>query len=296
MGLTTPAPPPNSNDTSYLPSFLQNWLEVAAIIEPEKSLDALNKDLPNPTQAELLDGIHHEYVRLAFPPALLEQLKVIGKFSCLQDTATPNSFVSTNDMVTAFGWLMKRHLSQHSSHSISMVVNLRGRSGVSTSMFGNGITHIVATLPTTTYPEDSLGDGDGGIETLGQAAKSIRSALHLGLSDLSHSLSMSQIGRPNAPPANSTESFSTTSWGQFPLYKVRFGEHALSEFHGHPSHPLPMGRTFASVITPRPDGGFWYEMLVPSDRAAQAHKMHQEMSALCMQWINPTLLTDSVSS
>jgi Transferase family len=307
MGLTPP-PPLDGNNTNYVPSFLQNWFEVAGIIEPtEVSIDATtSKDLPLPPPTQPGDGIHHEYVRLIFPPALLKQLKAIGNFSCLQDDAGRTtqeqqnlSFVSTNDMVTAFGWLMKRHLSQHSSHSISMVVNLRGRSpDVSSFMFGNGITHIVATLPTTTYkPENALpGAGDDEIETLCQAAKAIRSALHLGLSDVSDSLSMSQMGRPTAPPANSTESFSTTSWGQFPLYKVRFGEHApLCDFHGHPSHPLPVGRTFASVIMPRADGGFWYEMLVPCDRAAQANKMHREMSTLCMQWRKPTDTANSVS-
>jgi len=266
MGLSLPAV--SNRGGSYLPDFVLDWWDGRD--------RALPVEIPLPAE----DIHHHEYVRLAFPPKLLDRLKDIGMHSCSQDVGYPLSFVSTNDMVTAFGWLMKRKLSQNPGHGISMVVNLRGRSGIASGHFGNGITHVVASLPAASQ-EHSLEDG---IDTLCRAAKSIRVALHLGLSDLPEALALSRMGRPGPAPSNSTDSFSTTSWGQFPLYKVRFGEQALSGFHGHPAHPLPVGRTFASVITPRPDGGFWYEMLLPADQADAARQMHADMAASCMAW------------
>ena len=251
---------------------------------------------PEPT------GISHEYVRLPFPPELLKQLKEVGAFSCLPDKNIDNtsgsSFVSTNDMVTAFGWLMKRHLSDNHCHGISMVVNLRGRSGVKPTMFGNGITHVVAALPETIYSRPGCPTASATTFTnnLCQAAKAIRSALQIGLSDIPNALSMSQMGRALPAPSNSTQSFSTTSWGQFPLYKVRFAEQTISHFHGHPAHPLPVGRTFASVITPCPQGGYYYEMLVPSDRAQEAREMHADMVAMVMAWSQPSMLAAEVNT
>ena len=274
---------------SYLPDMLREWLfnEVATSASTETTTIVETETVTAASAEQNLPGIAHEYVRLPFPVQLLTRLKDMGSSSCQHD----DSFVSTNDMLTSYGWLLKRHLSEQADHNLSMVVNLRGRSGVNPTLFGNGISHVVASTPEIYHHRDQPDSPPSDMlftDSLCLAAKSIRKALQLGLSDLPDALSASQMGRALAAPANSTQSFSTTSWGQFPLYQIRFAEHALSGFHGHPAHPLPEGRTFASVITPCPDGGCWYEMLLPSDQAQQARDRHVEMTAICMAWMEPT--------
>lgn len=252
-------------------------------------------------------SLPHEYVRLAFPPPLLQRLKEMGSHSCRNqqlDTHHPPSsdtisFVSTNDMLTSFGWLMKRHLSQNNNYGLSMVFNLRGRSElVDPHFFGNGISHVVATQPSTecffrTNDNEAGGDSataDDDIvhcfyHTLCSGAHSIRGALQSGLADLPQALAASRSGRPLVSESTA-HSFSTTNWAQFPLYQnIRFTEHGvLTGFHGHPSYPLPPGRVFASVIVPCPEGGVWYELLLPSDQAQQARDLHSKMTSLCMRW------------
>lgn len=291
LGVASTATSLSPDNSSMLSDFLQDWFPTTTLAEDgasrSKSVDAE----PSISDESSANVIRHEYVRLAFPPELLHRLKDMGKVSCHQDSAddaSASSFVSTNDMVTAFGWMMKRHLSKQWDYNISMVINLRGRSDVKQTLFGNGITHVVASMPPSTpFAFEKNGDETRKVgfskHTLCQAAKAIREALQFGFKELPDALVQSRMGRATPAPSNSTKSFSTTSWGQFPLYRVRFGLEKLADFHGHPSHPLPPGRTFSSVITPRSDGGVWYEMFVPSDQASRTRRLHGEMVDMCMK-------------
>jgi hypothetical protein len=71
----------------------------------------------------------HEYARLEHSVELLHAMKSYGIIHCssnnLHRTPSNNQFISTNDMITAMGWLMKRRISQKLEWNLSMVVNLR---------------------------------------------------------------------------------------------------------------------------------------------------------------------------
>jgi hypothetical protein len=232
----------------------------------------------------------HEYVSLSFPPLLLQAMKAHGMAHC---AGTDTNFVSTNDMVTAFGWLMKRHLSGQLDWNMSMVVNLRGRSGVDEfshmddvngieGVFGNGITNIVATLAST-IPQD---DGNHGIELddISAAAVTIRAALIAGLAEVPHRLELSRLGRPAGTPTSST-SFASTSWQHFPVFDISFSpDGKLAAFHGQPSYPLPQGDTFSSIIVPRKCGGHTYQLLIPSNKVQEAKSFHKEICSVFLQW------------
>jgi len=239
---------PRSSNWTLLP-FLTKWLA-----------DDESETVP----------VNHEYVRLCFSPTLLQAIKRHGMAACNGD----DSFVSTNDLVTAYGWLMKRRLSRQSDYNISVVVNLRGRFGIHPGLFGNGITHVVARLPETS---------EIGIKVISLAAMSIRKSLTTGLLDIPERLAQSKRGK-TVTSVDSTSTFSTTSWGQFPLWKIHFGNSALASFHGQPAHPLPVGRTFSSVISPEANGGCVYEMLLPSDKAQEAKLLHQQLTDAYMDW------------
>jgi hypothetical protein len=278
----------------YVPKFLRDYFATTSAYSSTE-VDLQVKDVIKESFSVARPNvipIPHEYVRLVFPAPLLERLKAMGTHSCSKDDGVLPSFVSTNDMLSSYGWLLKRHLSQRKDYNLSMVVNLRGRSGVHPVLFGNGISHVVATTKNADSSSQlDLTPDQIFVENLCLGAKSIRHALQTGLSDLPDALLASQMGRPHANPSNSTMSFSTTSWGKFPLYKIKFAESScLSGFHGHPAYPLPEGKTFASVITPCPDGAYWYEMLLPSDQALDARVRHAEMTSTCMSWTGPTEL------
>jgi hypothetical protein len=235
----------------------------------------------------------HEYVVLLFPPMLLKKMKTHGMAQCKADAQTnsKDDFVSTNDMVTAFGWIMKRQLSGQQDWNMSMVVNLRGRGGVDAfsdlnslegcgkGVFGNAITNVFASMPARqklsprTDVKLSLC-----VNEISRAASSIRAALVAGLLDVPERVSMSKLGRPVQPVPPAGSSFATTSWGDFPLWKIRFANERMVGFHGHPSFPLPVGRTFSSVIAPTKDGGCQYKLLLPSDKASEARMLHKHVS------------------
>ena len=270
---------------SYLPAILSSTPLFAELFK---------KFHPMPSEDSMAPSIRHEYVRLVFTKELLIRLKEIGNSSC-QGSSNQGfpSFVSTNDMLTSYGWLLKCHLSQNNDRGLSMVYNLRGRSDVNSEFFGNGISHVTASEQFGLQSElcSAVDEGVAQSELLTRnlcdGAKSIRRALTLGLTGLPDALAASRIGRPQPASANSKPSFSTTNWGQFPLYKIRFAEHALFDFHGHPAHPLPPGRTYASVIAPSSNNSVCYEMFLPSDQAEEAQKCHRDMSSICMEWMDP---------
>jgi hypothetical protein len=232
----------------------------------------------------------HEYVSLSFPSLLLQAMKAHGMAYC---AGVGTKFVSTNDMVTAFGWLMKRHLSGNPDWNLSMVVNLRGRSGVDEfshmdnvngveGVFGNGITNIVVRLAST-VPQD---DGSHGVDLgdISAAAVTIRAALKTGLADVPHRLELSKLGRPAGTPTSSF-SFASTSWQHFPVFDISFSpDGKLAAFYGQPSHPLPHGDTFSSIIVPRKCGGHTYQLLTPSNKVEEAKLFHKEICSLFLQW------------
>lgn len=283
-----------THHTGYtMPSTFGNFLR--AILSSSRFFaEHLKKPKQVPSEHVMTTTIPHEYVRLVFSTELLVRLKDIGNSSCQgnSDEGSP-SFVSTNDMLTSYGWLLKCHLSQNNDRGLSMVYNLRGRSDVSAEFFGNGISHVTASelfelqSEISSAVDEGLAQSDLLTRNLCDGAKSIRRALKLGLIGLPESLAASRIGRPQLSSSNSKLSFSTTNWGQFPLYKIRFADHALFDFHGHPAHPLPPGRTYASVIAPSSNNSVCYEMFLPSDQAEEARKCHHDMSLICMEWVDP---------
>ena len=247
--------------------------------------------------AEEKQRADHEYLHIYFPPNVLRAMKTVGmaEFSMLQSQTPSGTFVSTNDMVTAFGWLLKRSLSRELDYNISIVVNLRGRAGVhafgdildeeekklaipdaveqspiAQGLFGNGITNVVALYPPTT--------SSFGIRDITNAALSIRKALQQGLLDIPDRLSQSRLGQA-INHVSTASTFATTSWGQFPLWDISFSpNHSVTGFHGHPSHPLPEGKsTYASVIMNTCNGSVLYKLLLPSDQVQEAQQKHQEL-------------------
>jgi hypothetical protein len=260
------------NKGPILPSFWTNlyneYVSSEAITGNEKGLS-------------LSPVLLHEYVDLSFPPLVLNAMKSYGMAEC--DLAT---YISTNDMITAFGWLLKRSLSGEDAYNISMVVNVRGRCGVDAfadmdnvnernGLFGNGITNVVAAHPPTT--------GFIGILDIAAAAIAIRAALVAGLLEVPYRIAESKRGTPT-PAMNSSSTFSTTSWGEFQVWKIRFSEEELFGFHGHPSFPLPIGRTFSSVIIPASTGGCTYKLLLPSDKVREARDIHERLCTLFLSW------------
>jgi hypothetical protein len=251
------------------------------------------KDIEMDEESSMPADSGHEYVVLLFPPALLMKMKTHGMAQCKTD-AQDNSndvFVSTNDMVTAFGWIMKRHLSGQQDGNMSMVVNLRGRGGVDAfsdlnslegcgkGVFGNAITNVFASMPARkeSSPRTDFKFSLCVIE-ISRAALSIRAALVALLLDVPERVSMSKLGRPVQPVPPAGSSFATTSWGDFPLWQIRFADERMVGFHGYPSFPLPIGRTFSSVIAPTKDGGCQYKLLLPSDKASEARMLHKQVS------------------
>ena len=234
----------------------------------------------------------HAYLHLAFPLPVLIAMKALGMSQTLhnnqQESDKGSTFVSTNDMLTAFGWLMKRELSGNSDWNMSMVVNLRGRCGVEAfgdskgnSLFGNGIVNVVATLPICRTDE---GDDDNqvSLSQISAAALVIRNALTQGLLGVTDSISCARKGQ--RPTSISTGScFSTTSWS-FPIWDIDFGA-TLVGFHGHPSYPIPDFNMFSSVIVPGSQhGDRVYQLLIPCVKVKEAEAMHQRLCTLFLEW------------
>lgn len=246
--------------------------EVAAMVHQEECTDGKDS---------------HEYVNLMFSPQLVKAMKAHGMQHCI---GTETEFISTNDVLTAFGWLLKRRLSGRTKGNMSMVVNLRGRSDVENfsfiedskgrqGVFGNAITSIIATLPP--------GERDVCIklDDLSAAAVRIRSAVTEGIVNIPDRLLHSRNGRPLSTPTANFDCFAITSWQQFPLYNISFSaDEGLAAFQGHPSHPLPQGDTYNSIIVPERCGSHTYQLLAPSNKIREAEAFHNEMEALFLEW------------
>jgi Transferase family len=278
-GMMTPAiaelldiPLPNKKEnSSILPAWMTAWFDN--LRNTEKTDMSLTADIPI--------VVDHEYVRLPFSVPVLRAMKAHGTL-CIAET-----YVSTNDMVTAFGWLLKRSLSQRVSWNIAVVVNLRGRCGVSgfidddkncgrSGLFGNAISMVIAKLAPTSSVVC--------IQDVRRAAQSIRQALVQGILEIPDRIALSRLGRA-VHGMSSIDTFSTTSWGQLSPWKIQFGQnHSVSAFHGQPAHPLPAGCTYSSVIHASQDGGMTYELFLPSDKADGARRLHEELCASYVDW------------
>eukprot|EP00977_Amphora_coffeiformis_P006257 scaffold1341_cov178-Amphora_coffeaeformis.AAC.34 len=273
--------PASSSSSSFL--LIPDWVTSLYTNESVSELEKLAVDKP--------PLIEHEYLPLHFSIPVLKAMKAHG-----MEKVRDDAFISTNDMVSAVGWLLKRQLSQEEDWGISVVVNLRGRCGVGTftdtnvprtGLFGNAITNVVAEMEPTTGHIIRKRDAR-------KAAYTIRQAMQQALLDMPERIARSRLGKRSdtIPSANT---FSTTSWGQLSPWSIRFGEKApISGFHGQPSHPLPTGRTFASVIHSNADGGCTYDLFLPSDQVAEARRLHAQLCASYLSWDEKTNI-DSAS-
>ncbi|KAL3793682.1 hypothetical protein HJC23_010254 [Cyclotella cryptica] len=251
----------------------------------------------------------HEYVRLEFSEELLQAMKSFGVIHCSLEKSHDSddgAFVSTNDMITAMGWLIKRHISRKPEWNLSMVVNLRNRGGIDgfgcledssigIGLFGNALTSVIAKLPPSSSEDISLAQ-------IWNAAVSIREALTNKMAKLEDLQILSRSG--NA--ANSSyqgECFSSTSWMQFPLSHISFNDHPQSEglhgFYGRPSFPLPLGDTYSSINVPCQRGGCTYKLLAPSRQVQSILALHRSISTDFLEWnrqriANETSRFDSV--
>ena len=236
----------------------------------------------------------HVYTHLAFPLPVLLAMKAHGMAQTLdvnqQESGKELAFVSTNDMLTALGWLMKRELSGNTDWNMSMVVNLRGRCGIGdfgflkgNSLFGNGIFNVIAALPISESDENSE-NNQLSLFQISEAAFAIRNSLTHGLVSAADRISSVRAGQQ--PTSISVGScFSTTSW-TFPIWDIKFGSNStLVGFHGHPSHPIPRVNMFASVIVPTSqNGGMIYQLLIPTIKAKQAKAIHLRLCAAFLDW------------
>ena len=264
------------NKHSY--SWFSGWFDELA----EKE-----RDTSSTGESSLLPLTHHEYVPLAFPSKVLIAMKAHGMKTC-KTTSSNNKYVSTNDMVMAVAWLLKRSLSKDHDSNLSVVVNLRGRCGVSvfdeesakSGLFGNGITNVIAELAPSTH------DGEIAISNVSTAAQAIRQAILRGLEDIPHRLAQSRRGRPVPTARSSVGIFSTTSWSQLSPRDISFSPTSpLVSFHGQPSHPLPTGRTFTSVIhSDLKHRGLTVELFLPTDEVHEANRLHAQICELFLEW------------
>jgi hypothetical protein len=214
--------------TSNDDSLAWNWIGRCYSEFFGTTNEVTNKVLPKAPKHPLTD---HEYVPLHFSVAVLTAMKAHGMAACVchdddgDEEEERVTYVSTNDMVTAAGWLMKRCLSKRPHWNLSCVVNLRGRCGVegftacsstkkpTRGLFGNAICNVVAELEPTTCMN---------IANVGAAAHSVRRALIRGLSlDIPYRMAQSLSGRTVVPSApSSIDTFCTTSWAQLSPWNI----------------------------------------------------------------------------
>mmetsp|Transcript_21971 Transcript_21971/g.53159 ORF Transcript_21971/g.53159 Transcript_21971/m.53159 type:complete len:564 (+) Transcript_21971:127-1818(+) len=243
---------------------------------------------------ESSSGICHEYALLEFSQELLHAMKLYGMIHCElkksphSDTGT---FVSTNDMITAMGWMIKRCIAEKPEWSLSMVVNLRSRGGIDAfscledssigeGVFGNALTSVVVKFPPSA-------DKDLTMDQICNAAIAIRQSLTNNMANVKDLQALSRSGRAGQM-ANQGACFSSTSWMQFRLCDIRFSEGhesgCLGGFYGRPSYPLPTGETYSSINVPSCNGGCTYKLLAPSRKVQSILSLHQSISVQFLTW------------
>jgi hypothetical protein len=267
------------------------------------------------------DESSHEYVILEYSPELLRAMKAYGMDNCGTRTmrhegsalslgaarASPSTmpFVSTNDMISAMGWMIKRRTADRMEWNLSVVVNLRSRGGIDgfgdlddptmgTGVFGHALTSVVAELP------ESNG-GDITMAEVSDAANAIRESLTRYMAGIHDRRALSLLGNSISAP-DQGRCFSTTSWRQFSIWDISFGDDdvgegqessaagLLDDFYGRPSYPLPVGETYSSVVVPGRGGGCTYTLLAPSIRVETILSLHRDISAQFIEWARVSIL------
>ncbi len=261
--------------------------------------------------------IDHEYVSLPFSAEVLDAMKAHGMKSCKitkrNESAPP--FISRNDAIMATTWVIKRLLSRDNDSHLSIVMNLRGRCGITnfygkdkegieknedassnegrkSGLFGNGIVNVFAKVKTSSLMERNERIG---LSNVSEASKAIRMALIQGEGEIPDRLIQSKLGMPissstTKPPSSPTATssyFSTTSWRQLSPRDVTFSPSStLVSFHGQPAHPLPIGRTYTSVVHEDIDnkGGSSVDLFLPSDQQQKAMLLHEEICDQFLVW------------
>ena len=278
--------------------FSSSWNEFigggkleSIIIEKESTTPIIVKDV-----VEGQDGTdYHEYVLLEYTPELLHAMKAYGTESC-----DDNEFVSTNDMISALGWMIKRRTAERLEWNLSMVVNLRDRgviegfgmlddasSGI--GLFGNALTSVVAALPRSEVGVDMT------MTEVFAAATAIRGALTRDMETVQDRQISSLMGTISQAP-DQRDCFGTTSWMQFrALWSINFDnddnsdnleerEGSLDGFCGRPTYPLPVGNTFSSIIVPSRNGGCTYTLLAPSRQVKEILLLHKMITTKFIIW------------
>jgi hypothetical protein len=266
------------------------------------------------------DESSHEYVILEYSPELLRAMKAYGMDNCgmramRHEESAPSlaaarappptvTFVSTNDMVSAMGWMIKRRIAGRMGWNLSTVVNLRSRGGidgfgdlddpaVGIGVFGNALASVVAELPASK-------GGDMTMEEVSDAANAIRDSLTRYMADIHDRRALSLLGNAIHTP-DQGRCFSTTSWRQFSIWDISFGDDdvgvrqettagLLDGFYGRPSFPLPVGDTYSSVVVPSRGGGCTYKLLAPSRRVQSILYLHRDISTKFIEWARVSML------
>jgi len=328
MGLRIVAAPPDSlshiNNSTLFPAWMTMgfWNDtadhdsrhIAKDDVPEGTPKFLSPALPPSPTTPVIVTNKHEYLALHFSLPVLKAMKAHGMVALNSsgddedenDAGSNNAahqpqhllFVSTNDMVTAASWVMKRQLSRQKSWNLSVVVNLRGRCGVGAfgtttttdgskeegvggeGLFGNAISNVVAKLDASAV---------FGKTSVRQAAYSIRRALIDGIAnEIPNRMITSRLGQEAVGPPSSINSFSTTSWRQLEPWKIRFSnQHMVSAFGGQPACPLPVdgSAVYSSVLHSRADGdGCTVELFLPSSQVEEAERLHAQLCRSYTDW------------
>ncbi|KAL3923171.1 MAG: hypothetical protein SGILL_001808 [Bacillariaceae sp.] len=202
-------------------------------------------------------------------------------------------------MISGFGWMMKRQVAKQADWNLSMVVNLRERGGIhgfscvedetsGLGLFGNALTSVVARLPPSSHDQMRISD-------VGDAAIAIRQSFSKKLGEIEDLLVLSRAGTAS-PKGDQRACFSSTSWMQFPLWDINFGDgdssvdeqklhHGILDgFYGRPSYALPKGDTYSSIIVPNSSGGCTYKMLAPTREVQSILQLHEIMSKEFLLW------------
>lgn len=252
-----------------------------------------DSDYEYETLHEIADSLDHQYVKLRFAPEVLDAMKDHAMDSCKH-----GSFVSTNDTIMAASWLLKRMLSKIYHIDLSIVVNLRGKCGLQdfdrsiekdyrksfekerrSGLFGNGITNIIASVPPTSSKHNIL------LSDVSNASIAIRKALIDGIDEIPNRISHSRSGQPIPSKYTSSICFSATSWRQFPPQAIRFSPDTnLICFHGQPSHPLPQGSTYSTIVHSDLDNDTTVELFLPSHQIKDALQIHSKLCEDYIEW------------
>ena len=116
-----------------------------------------------------------------------------------------------------------------------------------------------------------------------------------GAGEIPHRLEQSKAGTPTQSTTkpeigNRSNCFSITSWRQLSPKDVSFSDKSsLVEFHGQPSHPIPTGETYTSVVHDDLfSNGAKVDLFLPSSQKEDAITLHEEICSLFLEWYETT--------